>query len=166
MTDFNCLSKVTDAVHARGSFIFLQLWALGRAAKPNILAAEDPSYKVASPSALPLPGQEANPPMEMSIYDIKETIAAYAEAASIAVHRAGFDGVEVHGAHGYLIDQFIQDVCNKRTDEYGGSIENRARFTLEIIESLVDAIGGSKIGIRFSPWGEFNGTCASKIHPC
>ena len=71
--------------------------------------------------------------------------------------RAGFDGVEIHNANGYLLDQFIQDVSNNRTDEYGGSIENRARFALEIIEACVKAIGASKVGIRFSPWEFFNG---------
>lgn len=71
--------------------------------------------------------------------------------------RAGFDGVEIHGANGYLIDQFTQDVCNKRTDAYGGLIENRARFALEILDAVCEAVGQSKVAIRFSPWGTFQG---------
>lgn len=88
--------------------------------------------------------------------EIKDYVQYYTNAAKNAM-RAGFDGVEIHNANGYLPDQFLQDVANKRTDEYGGSIENRARFTLEIVDSISSAIGGNKVGIRFSPWGEFNG---------
>ena len=88
--------------------------------------------------------------------EVKEYVQLYATAAKNAV-RAGFDGVEIHGANGYLIDQFTQDVANKRTDEYGGSVENRARFALEVIDAVSDAIGAEKAGIRFSPWGRFNG---------
>ena len=88
--------------------------------------------------------------------EIREYIEAYGNAARNAV-RAGFDGVELHGAHGYLIDQFIQDVSNKRTDEYGGSIGNRARFALDALDAAVKAIGESKVGIRFSPWANVQG---------
>lgn len=73
------------------------------------------------------------------------------------MYGAGFDGVEIHGANGYLVDQFIQDVSNKRTDEYGGSIENRARFALEVVDAIAEKIGAEKTGIRMSPWGAFNG---------
>ena len=79
----------------------------------------------------------------------------YAEAAANAVHKAGFDGVEVHGANGYLVDQFLQDVSNKRTDSYGGSVENRARFALEVMDAIVAAVGESKAAIRFSPWSQY-----------
>lgn len=92
--------------------------------------------------------------------EIKEYVQLYATAAKNAV-RAGFDGVEIHGANGYLIDQFTQDTANKRTDDYGGSIENRARFALEVADAVVAAIGESKTGIRLSPWGSFNGTHAA-----
>ena len=88
--------------------------------------------------------------------EIKEYVQWYTNAAKNAI-RAGFDGVEIHGANGYFLDQFIQDVCNKRTDEYGGSIENRTRFPLEVIDSISAAIGASRTGIRLSPWGFFNG---------
>lgn len=77
------------------------------------------------------------------------------------MHKAGFDGVEIHGANGYLLDQFTQDVSNHRTDEYGGSIENRCRFPLEVAEAVVKAIGASKTGYRISPWGIFQGTFTS-----
>lgn len=89
--------------------------------------------------------------------EIKEYQQFYITASENAV-RAGFDGVELHNANGYLPDQFLQDVSNKRTDAYGGSIENRSRFTLETLEGIVKAIGAEKTGIRLSPWGNFNGT--------
>lgn len=90
--------------------------------------------------------------------EIQEYVQMYATAASNAVSIAGFDGVEIHGANGYLVDQFTQDVSNTRTDEYGGSIENRVRFALEVIEAVVKAVGEKKVGIRLSPWGRFQGT--------
>lgn len=89
--------------------------------------------------------------------EIKEYAEAFAQAARNAVFGAGCDGVEVHGAHGYLIDQFTQDVSNKRTDEYGGSIENRCRFALEVVDAVVEAVGAKKVGFRLSPWSTFQG---------
>ena len=91
------------------------------------------------------------------ILEIKEYVQLFTTAASDAVNRAGFDGVEIHCANGYLLDQFIQDVSNKRTDEYGGSIENRCRFALEVIEAVSKAIGEEKTGFRVSPWNEYGG---------
>lgn len=91
------------------------------------------------------------------ITEMQDITEAYGTAAYNAVHRAGFDGIELHGANGYLIDQFLQDVTNQRTDEYGGSIENRCRFPLEIVNAVVNAIGEQRTAIRLSPWGEFNG---------
>lgn len=91
--------------------------------------------------------------------EIKEYVAAFAQAARNAIRRAGLDGVEIHGAHGYLVDQFLQDVCNKRTDEYGGSVENRCRFALEVIDAVVAAVGAKKVGLRISPWSTFQGMC-------
>ena len=82
----------------------------------------------------------------------------YAEAASNAVHRAGFDGVELHAANGYLVDQFLQDVSNTRTDGYGGSVENRARFALEVMDAIAAAVGQRKCAIRLSPWNKYQGT--------
>ena len=101
--------------------------------------------------------------MEMLIFapstfaEIKQYVDWHAEAAINAVQRAGFDGVEVHGANGYLVDQFLQDVSNKRTDEYGGSVENRSRFALEVMDAVVDAVGAKKSAIRLSPWSRFQG---------
>ena len=89
--------------------------------------------------------------------EIKEYVELYATAASNAVHQAGFDGVEVHAANGYLIDQFTQDMTNRRTDEYGGSIENRCRFALEVLQAVVDRVGAEKVGVRLSPWEYYNG---------
>ena len=86
--------------------------------------------------------------------EIKQYIEWYAQAAENAVHRARFDGIEVHGANGYLVDQFLEDTTNIRTDEYGGSIENRARFALDVIAAISAKIGQSKTAIRLSPWGK------------
>ena len=85
----------------------------------------------------------------------------YAQAAKNAVQDGGFDGVEIHAANGYLITQFLHEVVNNRTDEYGGSIENRARFGLEVLEAIVKAVGASKVGIRLSPWESYNGMLPS-----
>ncbi|KAF7798995.1 hypothetical protein EIP86_010224 [Pleurotus ostreatoroseus] len=146
--------KVVDAVHAKGSYIFLQLWALGRTADPDTLKAEDPNMPYVAPSAIQL-SDRPFPPRALTLEEIKEYQQSYVAAAENAI-RAGFDGVELHSANGYLPDQFLQDVSNKRTDEYGGSIENRTRFSLEILEGIVNAIGAEKTGIRLSPWGGFN----------
>ncbi|CCL99889.1 uncharacterized protein FIBRA_01914 [Fibroporia radiculosa] len=154
--------KVTDAVHEKGSRIFCQLWALGRAANADVLKAEDPSYDVVSASNIPFVGGAT--PRALSISEIKEYVQLYTTAAKNAI-RAGFDGVEVHGANGYLIDQFLQDVSNKRTDEYGGSVENRARFALEVIDSVIKAIGQERVGLRVSPWGILQGMCMNDPKP-
>ncbi|KAI0078452.1 NADH:flavin oxidoreductase/NADH oxidase [Panus rudis PR-1116 ss-1] len=153
--------KVTDAVHAKKSFIFAQLWAHGRAADPEVLKKH--GFPYVAPSDIPLLERAGAPPIKpedavkprpMTIEEIKEYVQLYATAAANAVNIAGFDGVELHGANGYLIDQFLQDVSNTRTDEYGGSIENRARFALEVIDAVVKAVGAKKIAIRLSPWGK------------
>ncbi|KAK4126492.1 FMN-linked oxidoreductase [Parathielavia appendiculata] len=147
--------KVTDAVHARGGFIFCQLWSLGRAATAAVAAKE--GFKVHSSSAVPMdehPGTVV--PEEMTVEEIKERVKEYATAAKNAIE-AGFDGVEIHGANGYLIDQFIQDTCNRRGDEYGGSVENRSRFAVEVVDAVVQAVGAERTGIRLSPWSTFQG---------
>ena len=144
--------KVTDAVHAKGSYIFLQLWALGRAANDKVLKAEG-GYDVISSSDVPIDSDHSLP-REMTKDEIKSFVGDYAQAARNAIE-AGFDGVEIHGANGYLVDQFTQDVCNLRTDEYGGSIENRSRFGLEVTKAVVDAVGAEKVGIRLSPFSTF-----------
>ncbi|KAI1393141.1 FMN-linked oxidoreductase [Hypoxylon trugodes] len=145
--------EVTDAVHAKGSYIFVQLWALGRVATPETIK----SLGFDLVSASNIPSEEGKPvPRELTVDEIQSFVADFAQAARNAVE-AGFDGVEIHGANGYLIDQFIQDVSNKRNDQYGGSIENRARFALEIANAVTGAIGSDRVGIRLSPWSQFQG---------
>ncbi|KAI1396122.1 FMN-linked oxidoreductase [Hypoxylon fuscum] len=145
--------QVTDAVHAKGSFIFMQMWALGRAAQPEVCEAE--GFELRSSSAIPM-AEGAATPKELTVDEIQTFIADYAQAARNAIE-AGFDGVEIHGANGYLVDQFIQDVSNKRQDQYGGSIENRARFAIEVASAVVSAVGADKVAIRLSPWSVFQG---------
>ncbi|KAL6901181.1 hypothetical protein GGI43DRAFT_433923 [Trichoderma evansii] len=144
--------QVTDAVHAKGSYIYVQLWALGRVAVPDVAKAE--GFQIKAPSPIGLEGLAV--PEELTTEDIKLFLADYAQAARNAME-AGFDGVELHGANGYLVDQFIQDVSNHRVDEFGGSIENRSRFPLQVLEALVSAIGSDKVGFRLSPWSDFQG---------
>lgn len=156
--------KITDAVHAKGSKMFVQLWFLGRAGHPDpvgsggALPDEDFDYEhdfVSSSDIKMYP--EGPSPRPMTEEEIWATIGDYATAAKNAVEKGGFDGVEIHGAHGYLIDQFTQDTCNKRTDQWGGSIENRSRFALEVTKAVVKAVGKEKTGIRLSPWAQFQG---------
>ncbi|KAL0961059.1 hypothetical protein HGRIS_006047 [Hohenbuehelia grisea] len=146
--------QVTDAVHAEGSYIYLQIWAMGRTGKPEVLAAE--GYPYVSASDIPTDRRETAP-RPLTKEEIKEYVELFGTAASNAVHKAGFDGVEIHGANGYLVDQFLQDVSNTRTDEYGGSIENRARFGLEVLQIVVNAVGQDRTAIRLSPWNTFQG---------
>ncbi|KIY72910.1 FMN-linked oxidoreductase [Cylindrobasidium torrendii FP15055 ss-10] len=146
--------EITDAVHAKGSFIYLQLWALGRAADPAVLK-EEGDYPYVSASDIPMPGNPVNP-RPLTVEEIKEYVGLYAQAARNAV-KAGFDGVEIHGANGYILDQFSRECSNKRTDAYGGSIENRLRFPLEVIEAVSAAIGADRTGYRLSPWNAIQG---------
>ena len=147
------------------------MWALGRSVEQ--IALENEKLDYVAPSAIALPDRPTPRPLsiegnlssisiDMNLNttlesEIEEYIQYYATAASNAVNAAGFDGVEIHGANGYLVDQFLQDVSNTRTDEYGGSIENRARFALEVIEATVKAVGQKKVGLRLSPCGRFAG---------
>ncbi|KAL2831402.1 hypothetical protein BDW59DRAFT_182078 [Aspergillus cavernicola] len=144
---------ITDEVHDKGCFIFCQLFAMGRAA--NVEVAKKEGVSIVAPSAIPI-DDGAPIPQAMTIKEIKQTVQDFAIAAKNAL-RAGFDGVECHGANGYLADQFIQDVSNKRDDEYGGSMGNRARFINEIMETVVDAVGPERVGLRLSPWSRFQG---------
>ncbi|KAJ6466402.1 hypothetical protein C8R45DRAFT_1021602 [Mycena sanguinolenta] len=140
---------VTDRVHPKGSFIYLQIWALGRAVQADVLEKEN--ITAVSASDIPLPGGPK--PRPLTVDEIKEYAELYAQGATNAVHKAGFDGVEIHGANGYLIDQFLHPGSNLRTDAYGGSIENRVRFALEVTEAVVKAVGQKKTAFRISPWG-------------
>ena len=148
--------QVVDAVHANGSYIFLQLWALGRASNFERLKAENPDFELVGPSAIPMTPSDQTP-RPLTVEEIKTYVQWYAAAADKAVNGAGFDGVELHSAGGYLPDAFLQDVSNHRTDEYGGSIENRARFPLEILEAVTKAVGEDRVGFRVSPWSPWQG---------
>jgi len=142
---------VVDRVHSKAGFIFLQLWALGRAAEPDVIHGL--GHKFVGASAIPVEeGGEA--PEALTREDIYRYVENYAQAAKNAI-KAGFDGVEVHNANGYLLDQFLQTNSNQRMDEFGGSIENRARFTLLVAKAVSDAIGEDKVGFRFSPYGTY-----------
>ncbi len=152
---------VTAAVHTKGGKIFMQLMHCGRISHALNLPA---GARVIAPSAVAAAGEmytdaagmKPHPmPQAMSEADIKVAIEEYAQAARNAV-AAGFDGVELHGANGYLIEQFIRPNTNIRTDNYGGTIENRARFMCEVVAAAIAAIGKDKVGIRLSPFGVFN----------
>ncbi|KAK0445625.1 uncharacterized protein EV420DRAFT_1717322 [Desarmillaria tabescens] len=148
--------EVVDGVHAQGSYIYLQIAAMGRQASPDFLKSRDPTFPHVGPSALPLaPG--APIPREMTKEEINEHIEFFGIAAANAVHKAGFDGVEVHGANGFLVDQFLQSTSNIRDDEYGGNVEKRVRFPLEVIERIVKEVGADRVGLRLSPWNRSAG---------
>jgi NADPH2 dehydrogenase len=147
--------EVTAAVHARGSYIYLQLWCLGRTAKAEVLSQEF-GLDVIGAGDIPI-SEERSTPRPIGEEEIWELIGEYAQAARNAVDGAGFDGVEIHGANGYLVDQFIQDISNNRTDSWGGNIENRARFAFEVSKAVVQAIGKERTGIRLSPYGTASG---------
>ncbi|EJU01875.1 FMN-linked oxidoreductase [Dacryopinax primogenitus] len=149
-TQIEAWKKITDAVRSKGCYMALQLWCLGRAALEEV--AKDEGFEIFSPGDIPLPGQSK--PHMLTIPEIKAWIEIYTQAAKNAV-AAGFDFVEVHAANGYFIDQFLHEVSNNRTDEYGGSIENRCRLALEAAQAVVDIVGQERTGLRISPWGEF-----------
>ncbi|GAD92679.1 hypothetical protein NECHADRAFT_45190 [Paecilomyces variotii No. 5] len=147
--------RVTDAVHSKGSYIYLQLWALGRAANPQYINSL--GYDVISSSDVPMKSafsDEMHHPRALTEDEIQRAIADFAQASNNAI-KAGFDGVEIHGANGYLVDQFLQDVSNKRTDAWGGSIENRSRFALELTSAVSDTVGSDRTAIRLSPWSKY-----------
>jgi NADPH2 dehydrogenase len=151
----NGWKKITDGVHAKGGNIFLQLWHVGRVA----MAADNEGHQPISASEIAIAGNgdDGRPhekPRMVTVPEIKELLQQYRQAALNAIE-AGFDGVEIHSANGYLLDQFINSSSNTRTDAYGGSIENRCRFSLEVVDAIVDAIGASRTGIRFSPWSGY-----------
>lgn len=147
----------TSAVHKKGGKIFLQIMHTGRIGHPNNLPE---GGRVIGPSAVAQQGEVSTydmgkqpypVPEEMSIADIKNTIEEFKQCAILAIE-AGFDGVEIHSAHGYLPNQFLNTSSNQRSDEYGGSTENRMRFLFEVIEHTVKAIGSEKVGLRISPY--------------
>ena len=151
---------VTEAVHAQGGFIFVQLMHTGRVGNEKNLPD---GGRVLAPSAIALPDEKIwvdalggpvplTPAVEMTESDIERAIEEYATSAKLAIG-AGFDGVELHGANGYLIEQFLNATSNRRTHGWGGTLERRARFGFEIARRVVDAIDGDRVGIRMSPYG-------------
>jgi N-ethylmaleimide reductase len=150
---------VTDAVHRKGGRIALQLWHMGRVSHPDFLGGELP----VGPSAIAAAGESTTPqgkkpyvtPHALTVAELPGIAADYARAARRAI-AAGFDGVEIHGANGYLLDQFIRDGSNRRDDAYGGSIANRWRFPLEVVRAVVDAIGAERTGLRISTLNPYN----------
>ncbi len=159
---------VTEAVHNRGGKIFLQLWHVGRISHPSL----QPSGALpVSPSAIKPAGkaftfaglQDFVTPRALETQEIAGIVESYAHGARCA-KAAGFDGVEIHAANGYLIDQFLRDGTNQRTDQYGGSLENRLRFLREVTEAVVGVWGPERVGIRFSPVSDFNDMRDSDPH--
>jgi N-ethylmaleimide reductase len=160
-------SKVTDAVHAQGGAIFVQLWHVGRISHPDFLGGQLP----VAPSAIAPRGvqtytaqglKDIPAPRALELGEIAGIVDEFRRAAENA-RAAGFDGVEVHGANGYLLDQFLEDGTNQRTDEYGGPVENRARLLFEVIDAVTGVWGRERVGVRLSPGGSFNDMC--DCHP-
>ncbi len=151
--------KITSAVHAKNGHIFLQLWHVGRISHPDYHNGELP----VAPSPIAPKGNAITPsgmkpfvtPRDLSISEIQDVVEHYRHAAENAL-AAGFDGVEIHGANGYLIDQFLRDGSNQRTDNYGVSLENRTRFLLQVTEAVVSVWGADRVGVRLAPSGTFN----------
>ncbi|WP_440945564.1 alkene reductase [Methanosarcina sp. T3] len=146
--------KVTDAVHRAGGRIFIQLWHVGRVSHPDLLGGSLP----VAPSALPVEGFVHTPggkkpiqvPRALKTDEVPDIVRQFRQAAENA-KTAGFDGVEIHGANTYLLDQFLRSGSNKRTDKYGGSLENRARLPLEVTKAVIEVWGGDHVGYRISP---------------
>ena len=133
-----------------------QLWSTGTPADPAVLARLGKPYtNVSAWHFDDVPPERL--PREMTKAEIQEFVAYYAKAAKDAVERAGFDGVELHLANGYLLDAWLQTNSNHRTDEYGGSVENRLRFPLEALKAMVEAVGETRVGVRISPFARFQG---------
>jgi len=152
---------VTDAVHARGGRIFLQLWHVGRASHPSFQpgGALPVAPSAVAPEGEVMTAEGPRPfvtPRALETDEVAEVVGQFRAGAENAL-RAGFDGVEIHGANGYLVDQFLQDGTNRRGDRYGGPPENRARFLLEVTEAVIGVWGAGRVGVRLSPASTFNG---------
>lgn len=163
--------KVTDAVHENGGIMFAQLWHVGRVSHPDNINGKQPisssaikaeNVKVFIDNGDDLPGfVDVVEPREISVDEIAQVVEQYSQAALNAVE-AGFDGIELHAANGYLINQFIDSESNARTDSYGGSLENRLRFLDEVVAAIGAAIGADKVGVRLAPLTTLNGTVDAK----
>ena len=149
--------KITDAVHAEGGLIVMQLWHVGRISDPIFLDGALPvapsAIKPAGHVSLVRPKKDYVTPRALTTSEVKVIVQDYRQAA-INAKQAGFDGVELHGANGYLIDQFLQTKTNQRDDEYGGSLENRARLLLEVIDQLIEVWGAGRVGLHLAPRGD------------
>jgi N-ethylmaleimide reductase len=159
--------QVVDAVHAQGGVIFMQLWHVGRISHPDFLSGELP----VAPSAIAPRGvqtytaqglKDIPTPRALETGEIAGIVDEFRRGAQNAKD-AGFDGVEVHGANGYLLDQFLEDGTNQRTDQYGGAVENRARLLFEVLEAVCSVWDSERVGVRLSPGGSFNDMC--DCHP-
>lgn len=156
---------ITAAVHEAGSKILAQIWHVGRVSHPLLTGGVQP----VAPSAIAAKGVvhtregkfDMALPRALSVEEIAEVVQQYRRGAANAI-RAGFDGVEIHGANGYLVDQFLRDGANQRDDAYGGSVQNRVRFALEVVDAVVAEIGAGRVGIRLSPVTPSNGISDSK----
>nr|WEL36419.1 oxophytodienoate reductase [Cymbidium ensifolium] len=152
---------IVDAVHEKGGIFFCQIWHVGRVShydfQPNgqapISSTDKPLKPVVRANGIDV--STFSPPRRLSTEEVADVVNDFRKAARNAID-AGFDGVEIHGAHGYLIDQFLKDKVNDRTDKYGGSLENRCRFALDVVEAVVDEIGSDKVGIRLSPFAAYS----------
>lgn len=154
------MEEVAEAVHARGGRIFMQLMHCGRVSHPSLLAngaiPQAPSAIKAAGQTYTATGlQDFVTPHALTIVEIADVVEGYRRAARLAIE-AGFDGVELHAASGYLPEQFLSTGSNQRNDEYGGSVENRARFVLEVLSAMVSEVGGDRVGIKISPEMNFN----------
>ena len=154
--------KVTDAVHSNGGKIFAQLWHTGRVAHPYFYGCGNDNAPVLAPSAVAVKGSVPRmrqltykQPKEATIQEISSLIEDYGKAANNAI-KAGFDGIELHGANGYLIDQFLHHDSNRRSDKYGGVNENMVRFPLNVVDEVIHNIGADRTGLRISPGAYFN----------
>ena len=153
--------KVTEKVHQNNGLIFLQIWHVGRVSHPDFLGGKlpiGPSASVMTGAVYRSPGLTYGPSRAATLAEIKQLIDAYATAAHNAI-KAGFDGVEIHGANGYLVDQFLHHHTNQREDDYGGNAENMARFALDVVKACGEIIGYERVGIRLSPGGIFKSNC-------
>lgn len=163
--------KVTDAVHAEGGLIFLQLWHVGRVSHSSL---QPGGVLPVAPSAVPIDGVTMTPasstpqryetPRALETAEIAGVVEAFRQGARNAL-AAGFDGVEIHGANGYLVEQFLQSHTNLRTDQYGGSIANRARFLLDVTNAAIEVWGADRVGVRLSPYGIANGSGEAEPMP-
>jgi NADPH2 dehydrogenase len=162
-TQVQALKKIVDEVHKNGAAISLQLVHVGRAANPMVAKLTNTQPVAPSKIYMSKENEEEFKAQgvelkELSNAEVKQLVEDFVAGAKRTIDEAGFDFIEIHAAHMYLIDQFVNEASNQRTDEYGGSIENRARFVLELVDGISEAVGAHRVGIRFSPYMEFQGS--------